>query len=495
MFARFLRPKNLSQKLLRVIFSIYLLVTCLVTGAQFVTEYLRTQNAILDELKQLEQTVRVPIETSLWQYNQKQLDALTAGLVEMPVIAGVDVFDINGKKLISKRSYAAESVPLSLFDIKSDLNWVRKAQAIPLGTLTLYSSSEVVLDRVLFGFALIVITAFVKLSILFWLFVWAFDRYLALPLKNLMTQVDEVHMDQNASRRINLLINENNEISQLQEHMNIMLSAMERDRELLLEDEKVKRAWLENEVTKRTEELETQKQQLQYEIDTKNRFFSIISHDLKSPFNSLLGMTHLMSQMADSYSKEKLAEYAKDVNKAGDRVFDLLQNLLEWSRLQMDGVECEPQTLLLRDLAQETINIFTPIAMEKDVSIANSVRNETAFADAEMVRTVIRNLLSNAIKFTPAEGKIEILSTQEGGVVQVTVSDTGVGLSQDRLTRIFALDQMVSSAGTDGERGTGLGLPLCKELIEKNGGSIWAESDLENGSKFHFTLPTKPSEE
>lgn len=495
MFIRFLRPNNLSQKLLRVVFSIYLGVTCLVTSAQFLTEYLKTQDSILNELKQLEQTVRVPISTSMWQYNQKQLEALTTGLIEMPIIAGVDVFDANANKVISKRSYSLASIPLSIFDTESDLNWTLNEKEIPLGSLTLYSSSKIVLDRVLFGFALIALTAIIKLSILFYLFVWAFDRYLAMPLKKLMSQVDEVHLGQNASKRINLSIHENNEITQLQERMNLMLSAMERDQKLLLENEKAKRIWLEDAVTKRTEELMMKQKQLQYEIGVKNRLFSIISHDLKSPFNSLLGMTFQMSQMAGSSSKAKLVEYAGDVNEAGCRVFTLLQNLLEWSRMQLEGTAYEAEIVSLRDLTQENINVLTLMAIEKNITLTNSIKNDTAFVDPDMARTVIRNLISNAIKFTPVDGKIDISSNQQSSMVQVTVSDTGVGISKEQIDKVFALDQKVSTIGTAGERGTGLGLPLCKEMIEKCGGKIWVESVLDKGSTFQFTLPVRPKEE
>lgn len=256
MFINFLHPENLSQKVLRVIFSIYLGVTCLVTIVQFLTEYMTTQDSIVRELQQLEQTVTDPIATSLWQYNSKQLDVLVTGLLKMPIIEGVDIFDSNGKKIISRRSYNQSSVPLSLFDTKSDLKWVLNETEINLGLLTLYSSSEVVLGRVLFGFTLIAITAIIKLSILFWLFVWAFDRFLATPLKELMSQVDEVQLSQNFSKRINLSITEQNEVSKLQDHMNNMLSAMEKGRKQLLQDEQAKRKWLEDAVAKRTEELQ-----------------------------------------------------------------------------------------------------------------------------------------------------------------------------------------------------------------------------------------------
>jgi diguanylate cyclase (GGDEF)-like protein len=256
MFANFLHPNNLSQKMMRVIFSIYLVVTCLITSLQFLTEYLKTQNAISSELRQLEETVRGPISASLWQYNQAQLDVLVTGLIKMPIIEGVDVNDQHGKNVIAKRSYMQDSAPLSIFETKADLNWALNGKNVLLGTLVLHSSSEVVLDRVLFGFSLIAITAVIKLSVLFWLFIWAFDRYLAIPLKELMSQVDEVQQSQNVNKKIHLSNIDDNELSQLQTHMNLMLSAIEKDRDRLLEDEQNKRNWLEEAVAKRTEELQ-----------------------------------------------------------------------------------------------------------------------------------------------------------------------------------------------------------------------------------------------
>lgn len=231
--------------------------------------------------------------------------------------------------------------------------------------------------------------------------------------------------------------------------------------------------------------------QLQYEIGVKNKFFAIISHDLKSPFNALLGMTQMMTQMADSFSKDKLVEYASSVNEAGVRVFDLLQNLLEWSLLQMDGAKVEPETISLQDAVQENVDILKPIALEKDITLKNGVKKTAAFADREMVQTVIRNLIANALKFTPPGGSVEISSRKNENMVQVTVSDTGVGMSAEQAEKVFTLDQKTSTTGTAGEHGTGLGLPLCKDMIERNGGRIWVESTEGEGSRFHFTLPTE----
>jgi diguanylate cyclase len=263
MFLGFFAPNNLTQKMLRVVFSIYLTVTLFITSAQFFVEYLKTRDAILVELHQLEETVQGPISISLWQFNQTQLNELVAGLVKMPIIVGVDISNVAGEHLVSQRAFTPNAAPLSIFETKSTLNRTLNGKDILLGTLTLYSSSEVVFDRVLFGFWLIALTAVIKISILFCLFIWAFNRYLALPLRELMVQVEEVQLTQNAGKRIKLSNTERNELSHLQTHMNAMLAAMEKDRQRLLEDEQTKRVWLEDAVAKRTEELQILNEKLE----------------------------------------------------------------------------------------------------------------------------------------------------------------------------------------------------------------------------------------
>jgi diguanylate cyclase (GGDEF)-like protein len=339
---------------------------------QFFSEYLKTQDSILNELKQLEETVREPISTSLWQYNENQLNVLIAGLVKMPIIEGVDVFDKDAQTMLSKRSYNSGSAPLSLFDTTSDLNWILNGESVFLGKLVLYSSSEVVLNRVLFGFSLIAITAIIKLSILFWLFVWAFDRYLASPLKDLMTQVNEVQMSPNMSKRINLSNIENNEISQLQEHMNTMLSALEMDRDQLLEDEQAKRNWLEDAVAKRTEDLQVLNKKLK-ELATRdsltgilNRgsFFETAQHLLilsqrqKSPASFLLVDLDNFKRVNDTYG-----------HFVGDKVLIHFTQTIQKSLRKSD---------LIGRVGGEEFAIFLP-----------DTGNDDAFQLAEKLRKII----------------------------------------------------------------------------------------------------------
>jgi len=253
----------------------------------------------------------------------------------------------------------------------------------------------------------------------------------------------------------------------------------------------------EHDITKRKlveNKLKISEDRLKQEVHIKNKFFSIIAHDLKNPFNSLLGTTQMMSQMANSFSKEELVECATNVNEDGHRVFNLLQNLLDWSRLQMEGSKQEPKIIQLAELTQESMNILNLTATEKDISLANNINNVCAFADQDMVRTVILNLITNAIKFSLSGGSVGVSASNKGKMVQVTVTDTGIGMTENQLKKIFSLIQPTSTTGTAGEQGTGLGLPLCKEMIERNKGEIWAESTLGEGSRFHFTLPITPSE-
>lgn len=401
MLVRFLRPNNLSQKMMRVIFSIYLVVTLLITSLQFLSEYLKTQDAIVSELQQLEATVRGPISTSLWQYNHNQLDSLAAGLIQMPIIEGVDVFDQNAQSIISKRFYDSTSVPLSIFDSTSELSWTLNGESIPLGTLVLYSSSGVVLERVWFGFALIVITAFIKLTVLFWLFIWAFDRYLANPLRELMSQVNEVQLSQSISKRINLSNTENNELRQLQEHINNMLGAMSTDRERLLEDEQAKRDWLEDAVAKRTEDLQILNGKLKYlasrdsltDVLNRGSFFEtaqqmlLLSHRQKSTASFILMDLDYFKRINDTYG-----------HFIGDKVLIHFTQTLQFFLRKSD---------LLGRVGGEEFAIFLPdTGLEGAFQLADKIRQAISYSTLEVEGQNVAYTVSLGVETSEADDQL-----------------------------------------------------------------------------------------
>lgn len=231
-------------------------------------------------------------------------------------------------------------------------------------------------------------------------------------------------------------------------------------------------------------------QQLNTAILTKDKFFSIIAHDLKGPFNALLGFSELLLKEYDNRDPEENKEMIKHIYNSSIHGFDLLNNLLEWARSQTGRIEFEPQDFSLNDLIRENILLISDAAYKKNIEVQNEITEYMlAFADRRMINTVVRNLISNALKFTKPGGKIILSHKKENQFIEVTVTDTGVGIKGENISKLFRLEESISTPGTDKEQGTGLGLILCKEFIEKNGGKIWLESEYGKGSKFKFTIP------
>ncbi len=224
---------------------------------------------------------------------------------------------------------------------------------------------------------------------------------------------------------------------------------------------------------------------------TKDKFFSIIAHDLKNPFNTILGFSELLNTKFDRLSDEKKVKYAEVIYDSSKNIYNLLENLLQWARTQTDKIQFEPTKFKLKDLVDQNITLLKEHLTNKKINIDHKIANTSdVYADRNMINTVLRNLLTNAIKFTNAGGDIILTSAEKDGYVEVSIKDTGVGMSEEEISRLFRVDDNFSKSGTEGETGTGLGLILCKEFILKNGGEIWVESTAGKGSKFSFTLRT-----
>ncbi len=237
-------------------------------------------------------------------------------------------------------------------------------------------------------------------------------------------------------------------------------------------------------------DIEEKAKSLQDLNKTKDRFFSIISHDLKSPFNSLLGLTELLKLDRASMSDEEIGRLIDLIHKSSEQGYKLVLNLLEWSRSQTNEIEFQPSKLDLYKLVLENIELLKAQANNKGIEIVveSNNKNSFVFADLNMINTVLRNLISNAIKYTQ-NGEIKIRCNYNTSNCKLSISDTGVGISQDSLKILFDIGKNTSTPGTNGENGTGLGLILCKEFIEKNKGEIFVESIITKGSTFSFSLP------
>lgn len=231
--------------------------------------------------------------------------------------------------------------------------------------------------------------------------------------------------------------------------------------------------------------------QLKQEIAIKNRLFSIVAHDLRSPFGAILGATRMMSASADTFDRDRLVTYAREIHRSANRLHELLENLLEWAHLQMKGQKVQPVSISLRDITDRVVGLLQGSLEGKQITVETAIDQDLAFADRGMVETVIRNLIHNAIKFSHPGGRIAMRSEKVNDQIRVTIRDDGIGMEQGVCDRIFDMDKNATTTGTGGEAGTGLGLPLCRELIEANGGTIRIESAPGQGSSFIFTLPAK----
>ena len=264
------------------------------------------------------------------------------------------------------------------------------------------------------------------------------------------------------------------------------MEAERRERETV---ERSKRG-LEELVNKRTAELRDKNDQLADINRQKDRFFSIIAHDLIGPFNTLIGGSYFLKANSANLSNEKISEYATDLNTASVNLHKLLENLLSWAQLQKGEIKCTPTNGDLSTSIIEIVDLFRPVAQQKGIDIIVIAPDKLSVPfDANIVQTIVRNLLNNAVKFSHPQETIEVTVTKSKSSLSISIKDTGVGISSEKLDKLLSLDHKSSTKGTSGEKGSGLGLQLCKELSELHGGNLVVESIENRGSTFTFTLP------
>lgn len=236
--------------------------------------------------------------------------------------------------------------------------------------------------------------------------------------------------------------------------------------------------------------LHQQKKELQVLNSAKDKFFSIIAHDLKSPFNAIIGFSELLREQVREKDFDGIEEYTTIIFQSSKRAMELLTNLMEWSRSQTGRMDYNPDYFEIVGLINGITPLFDDIAGQKSITIRKELPNNViVFADQAMLSTILRNLVSNAIKFSLPGGQI-VISVEKGlNGLTVSVKDSGIGIPQERIDKLFSLDKSCSTLGTNSEQGTGLGLILCKEFVIKHSGNIWVESGVGKGSTFYVTLP------
>jgi len=223
---------------------------------------------------------------------------------------------------------------------------------------------------------------------------------------------------------------------------------------------------------------------------SKDTFFSIISHDLRSPLNTILGFSEMLADNTEQYTPDIIQSYAHNIHTSTYRLYTLLENLLTWSRLQRGAMPYNPKILNLDEIVEDNVLLFQTKAAQKQIKLTYNIPEGLAACGVvSMINTILRNLISNALKFTQAGDRITVASNISGEWIEIAVSDTGLGIMPEALPKLFRIDEKYSTVGTAGEQGTGLGLLLCRDLVKKHGGRIWVKSEMGKGTVFTFTIP------
>lgn len=247
-----------------------------------------------------------------------------------------------------------------------------------------------------------------------------------------------------------------------------------------------------NEILEQKDKLADLNNELEEANATKDKFFSIIAHDLRNPLHTMMGFSDMLNTDSSKLNERDQKDYIHYINQSGKNLYNLLEDLLQWSSAQTNSISFNPKITEISTILTPIVSLLEPTAIKKKITIHNEMTPKLmVFADQSMITTIIQNLVTNALKFTPENGDIYLYTKEDKEFVRVSIVDNGVGISLQDQKRIFRIDNTHTRQGTSGEKGTGLGLNICQEFIKINGGTIGVESELGKGATFWFTLPKK----
>lgn len=238
-------------------------------------------------------------------------------------------------------------------------------------------------------------------------------------------------------------------------------------------------------------ELNTKQNELKALVKTKDKLFSIMAHDLRSPFMGITGLSQLIKKSASKRDSEDIVEYSTMITDTAMQTHTLFSNLLDWAASQTGELTMKPEIINLDDIVNETISLLKEHQQKKEISVEKLNTDIAIHADPNGLKTILRNLLSNALKFTPSKGYIKIATEKRDYETVISISDSGVGIPEKQVSDLFNIDSYLTTIGTLKEKGTGIGLTICKEMIERHNGKIWVESEPDKGTTFHFSIPNK----
>jgi signal transduction histidine kinase len=495
---------SITTQLLRVVFSIYVFIASTLTIIHMTAEYAKEQDAIFEDLMVLQKTFEPGLARAMWNLNDKQINAIAQSFLDMPIVTGILILDDEHEILTSlgiinqQQDYLIGTYFPSKLVFNTDIYFSRNNTKV--GNISLYSNADIILEKVGYGFAFIILNAIIKTLALWIIFLWVGKKLLSNPLFEFVETIRKIDPDKiNKTEKVTIYGNETlipeHEFMVLQHSFNRLIDELV-DARLKIEAQNYD---LERRVEQRTTDLEQANQQIKQASTEKSQFLANMSHEIRTPLNGIIGFSQLIAdELQDTSPHDEhnnINEYIDILQNTGQHLAELVNNILDIAKVEAGKLELEEENIELATSIQTVFHMHRSLADKKQVIFQYDISADVpkfALLDRTRLNQILINLVSNAIKFTPANKKVnlslEFESSKPNNLI-FSVQDEGIGLSLDQQNKIFNKFEQADASITRKFGGTGLGLSLAKHLVEKMDGKITIQSQVNEGSRFTVTIP------